>query len=58
MEVMHREHLYTQIEATVGTAPDTTQDDSSSGTYYTGGDRYDDYGYLYLDILRAATGNN
>jgi glycoprotein endo-alpha-1,2-mannosidase len=45
----------TQIEATTGTAPDTTQDDSSSGTHYTGGDRYVDYGYLYLDILRAQT---
>ena len=42
----------TQIEATAGTAPPSTTDDSQSGTYYTGGDRYVDYGYLYLDILR------
>jgi len=45
----------TQIEATTGTTPDTSQDDSSSGTHYTGGDRYVDYGYLYLDILRTQT---
>ncbi|UCD51788.1 MAG: glycoside hydrolase family 99-like domain-containing protein [Phycisphaerales bacterium] len=42
----------TQIEPTAGTAPASTTDDSDSGTYYTGGDRYVDYGYLYLDILR------
>jgi len=42
----------TQIEATSGTATPTTRDDSESGTHYTGGDRYVDYGYLYLDILR------
>ncbi len=42
----------TQIEPTLGVAPPSTTDDSESGTYYTGGDRYVDYGYLYLDILR------
>ena len=42
----------TQIEATRGTAKSTRKDDSDSGTYYTGGDRYEDYGYLYLDILK------
>jgi glycoprotein endo-alpha-1,2-mannosidase len=42
----------TQIEPTAGTAPASTTDDSDSGTYFTGGDRYVDYGYLYLDILR------
>ncbi|MBL7189455.1 MAG: hypothetical protein ISS70_24265 [Phycisphaerae bacterium] len=44
-----------QIEATAGTAPVSYTDDSESGTYYTGGQRYVDYGYLYLDILRQAT---
>jgi len=44
----------TQIEATTGAAPPSTTDDSDSGTYYTGGDRYIDYGHLYLDILREA----
>ena len=44
----------TQIEATSGAAPPSTTDDSDSGTYYTGGDRYVDYEYLYLDILREA----
>lgn len=42
----------TQIEATSGTAPPSATDDSTSGTYYTGGQRYVDYEYLYLDILR------
>jgi len=45
----------TQIEATAGTAPATTRDESPSGTAYTGGDRYEDYGELYLDILRTET---
>jgi hypothetical protein len=44
-----------QIEATTGTAQPSRTDDSESGTYYTGGDRYVDYGHLYLDILREAT---
>ena len=43
----------TQIEATKGTAPASRRDDSESGDYYTGGDRYVDYGTLYLDILRG-----
>ena len=42
----------TQIEATKGGGPTTTKDDSDSGTFYTEGDRYVDYGTLYLDILR------
>ena len=42
----------TQIEATKGNQPTTTKDDSDSGTFYTEGDRYVDYGTLYLDILR------
>jgi hypothetical protein len=42
----------TQIEATSGTAPASAKDDSDTGTHYTGGDRYEDYGSLYLDILR------
>ncbi len=41
-----------QIEATAGTAPPSSTDDSESGTYYTGGQMYNDYGYLYLDILK------
>ncbi len=45
----------TQIEATAGTQPATAQDDSDSGTAHTGGQRYVDYGPLYLDILREAT---
>lgn len=42
----------TQIEATAGTVPPSSTDDSASGTDYTGGQEYEDYGYLYLDILR------
>ena len=42
----------TQIEATSGTASVSDTDDSESGIYFTGGDRYVDYGNLYLDILR------
>ena len=41
-----------QIEATTGKAPASTTDDSRTGSYYTGGQRYVDYGYLYLDILK------
>jgi glycoprotein endo-alpha-1,2-mannosidase len=41
-----------QIEATEGTASPSTADDSETGAYYTGGQRYADYGELYLDILR------
>lgn len=44
-----------QIEATAGTAEPSTTDDSDSGTYHTGGQRYVDYGTLYLDILREET---
>ncbi len=42
----------TQIEATAGNAGTTTKDDSDTGAFYTEGDRYEDYGALYLDILR------
>lgn len=48
-------HEDTQIEPTAGTAGTTNQDDSGSGTYYTQGYYYTDYGNLYLDILRQAT---
>jgi hypothetical protein len=44
----------TQIEATAGTAPATTQDQSADKTKYTVGDRYEDYGNRFLDILRDA----
>ncbi|MCU0858061.1 MAG: hypothetical protein MUC65_06630, partial [Pontiellaceae bacterium] len=44
-----------QIEATAGTAPASAADDSESGTYYTGGETYVDYGCLYLDILKEET---
>ncbi len=44
-----------QIEATVGDQPATSKDISASGKHYTGGDRYVDYGPLYLDILREET---
>ncbi len=44
-----------QIEATAGTQPTTAKDDSDSGTAHTGGQRYVDYGPLYLDILREGT---
>lgn len=44
-----------QIEATAGTMPPSTSDDSESGAYYTGGQSYADYEYLYLDILRQET---
>ncbi len=47
-----------QIEATAGTSPASSTDDSSSGTYYTGGQRYADYGYLYLDILKEEIPKN
>lgn len=42
----------TQIEPTSGAAPPTTADDSPSGRAMTLGFRYEDYGNLYLDILR------
>jgi glycoprotein endo-alpha-1,2-mannosidase len=45
-----------QIEATVGTIAATNEDNSESKTHFTGGDRYVDYGPLYLDILREAKG--
>jgi len=45
----------TQIEATAGTAEASSTDGSKSGSYYTGGQRYVDYGYLYLDILKEET---
>jgi hypothetical protein len=45
----------TQIEATAGAAPPTSKDNSESGAFYTEGDTYADYGYLYLDLLREET---
>lgn len=45
----------TQIEATVGDQAATSEDDSADGRKYTAGDRYEDYGDLYLDILRETT---
>ena len=44
-----------QIEATAGDQPATSKDISKSGKHYTGGDRYVDYGPLYLDVLREET---
>jgi len=46
----------TQIEPTRGDAGETAKDDSPSGTHYTEGDTYRDYGSLYLDILREELG--
>ncbi len=46
----------TQIEATAGTEETTAIDNSPSGRDYAGGDRYVDYGGLYLDILSETTG--
>lgn len=46
-----------QIEATAGTSPPSRTDSSESGTYYTGGQDYIDYGCLYLDILREEVFN-
>jgi hypothetical protein len=48
-------HEDTQIEPTMGTAGKTNKDDSASGSEYTQGDYYTDYGYLYLDILSQET---
>lgn len=41
-----------QIEATSGKQPPSSTDDSESGTFFTGGESYVDYEYLYLDILK------
>lgn len=46
-----------QIEATAGTSSASSTDDSDSGSYYTGGQNYVDYGYLYLDILKEEISN-
>jgi hypothetical protein len=48
-------HEDTQIEPTAGTGGTTALDDSPAGTDYTQGDRYTDYGYVYIDILRQET---
>jgi len=50
-------HEDTQIEPTAGTSGTTALDDSAAGNDYTQGDRYTDYGYLYIDILRQETCN-
>jgi len=44
-----------QIEATTGSQGCTTKDDSATGNYFTHGENYCDYGYLYLDILADYT---
>jgi len=44
-----------QIEATAGDQATSKVDDSDTGDYFTGGQRYVDYGYLYLDILSEHT---
>jgi glycoprotein endo-alpha-1,2-mannosidase len=44
-----------QIEPTAGDQPAASKDNSKSGDFYTGGDRYVDYGPLYLDILAEET---
>jgi glycoprotein endo-alpha-1,2-mannosidase len=41
-----------QIEATAGTAAESSTDDSQEGKAYTSGSVYRDYGMLYLDILK------
>ena len=48
-------HEDTQIEPTAGTNGTTTQDDSETGTSYTQGYKFYDYGDLYLNILREET---
>jgi hypothetical protein len=48
-------HEDTQIEPTMGTGGTTNIDDSATGSDYTQGDYYTDYGYLYLDILSQET---
>ncbi len=48
-------HEDTQIEPTMGTGGATNIDDSATGSDYTQGDYYTDYGYLYLDILSQET---
>jgi glycoprotein endo-alpha-1,2-mannosidase len=45
----------TQIEATAGTSETTSLDNSASQKDFAGGDRYVDYGGLYLDILNETT---
>jgi len=44
-----------QIEATAGDKGCTDKDDSESGEYFTHGENYCDYEYLYLDILAEHT---
>ena len=44
-----------QIEATSGDKGCTNKDDSDSGEYFTHGENYCDYEYLYLDILSQHT---
>jgi glycoprotein endo-alpha-1,2-mannosidase len=41
-----------QIEATASDTGTTAIDNSDTKSHFTGGDRYTDYGPLYLDILR------
>ncbi len=48
-------HEDTQIEPTGGTAPATSTDTSASGSQYTQGFEYDDYGTAHLELIRSAT---
>lgn len=45
----------TQIEATADLAGTTTKDDSKSGAAFSKGNRYEDYGNLYLNIVHDLT---
>ncbi|MGQ9590346.1 MAG: hypothetical protein ACUVYA_08635 [Planctomycetota bacterium] len=48
-------HEDTQIEPTAGGARSTAEDSSPSGSQYTQGFVYDDYGTAYLEAVRDAT---
>ena len=48
----------TQIEPTKGTAGVTDSDNSKNKRHFTGGDRYTDYGDLYLEILQEEAFRN
>ena len=44
-------YLPSAVSIPTESGPTTTKDDSDTGSFYTEGDRYVDYGTLYLDIL-------
>ena len=46
-----------QIEPTAGGQATTNTDDSKTGDFFTEGQNYADYSYLYLDILSEHTGS-